>query len=125
MLGKRLGVYPKISITKQRNMPTRTPKDSFLSSPHRREWDEIMGKDSFHFACDYALLVLEDSLPLRATPNEAADCHQQMIGARKVLDILKTLSEPVTKPKPFNPPSLNYDTPYAKPNHGTATGGNS
>lgn len=94
-------------------MPIRPPKEAFIASTYRREWEEIAGKDAFHFACDYALLVLEDGFPLRATPNDAADSHQQMIGARKVLDILKTMSEPTTKPRPINPPTLNYEANYA------------
>lgn len=103
-------------------MPIRSPKDSFISSPHKKDWDQITGTDAFHFACDYALLVMEDGFPMRAAPNDAADAHQQMIGARKVLDILKTLPEPVSKSKPFNPPTLNYETPYADSNRFTTSG---
>lgn len=89
-------------------MPTRNPKITFLKSAWCKEMDQITSTDAFHIACDYALLILEDDMPLRASPNESADCHQQMVGARRVLDILKTLPEPKQAVREPHTPSLNY-----------------
>lgn len=89
-------------------MPIRHPKDTFLASTSKVPFEAVASSDAFHIACDYALLVLSEETPLRPTPNEAADAHQQMVGARRVLNILKTLSEPREKPREPIGPKLNY-----------------
>lgn len=85
-----------------------TPKQSFIDSPHRKDHEATTQKPSFQAACDYALLVLLQSQPDAADPSKGWDSHSQMIGARKVLDILKTLHQVEAESKPVKQPALNY-----------------
>lgn len=85
-----------------------TPKQAFIDSPHRKDHEVTAQKQSFQAACDYALLVLLQSQPEATDPSKGWDSHSQMIGARKVLNILKTLHLPEAESKPVKQPTLNY-----------------
>lgn len=56
-----------------------------------------------------ALGQLANELPIDcAVPQQACDAHQQMIGARKYMDILSSLHVPETSPKTIQTKSLDY-----------------
>lgn len=61
--------------------------------------------EPFLVGCDYALLVLADELNDPLNPTGLA----QIVGARRVLEILKTIHEPVTPDGPKKPAGLNYN----------------
>ena len=88
---------------------TRTPKEAFLKSEHRQKHEEMVLTASFQTACEYALLELAQSQPEATDPSKGWDAHSQMVGARKVLEILKALHEPVKEQKPLQSQSLKYN----------------
>lgn len=94
---------------------TRTPKESFLLTGKAKEFGNIAASEAFETACDYALLQLQsEMLPnlhpnLPTDPYVGLDANAQMHGARRLLDILRSLHEPtVTKP-PTKRPTPHYD----------------
>ena len=95
---------------------TRTPRQSFLLTGQVKAFQSIVASEAFEVACDYALLELSSEINDPMNPTGLA----QIIGARKVLEILKTLHEPVTTPKPFKRPTPHYDNP----NPSTTSAGN-
>lgn len=93
----------------------RQPKESFVLLPYGKEWNSIVAKsEALEFACDYALLQLQYEMPgnthpgLPTDPYVGLDANAQMQGARRVLDILKTLHEPVKQPTQPKRESLHY-----------------
>lgn len=66
--------------------------------------EKITATEPFLVACDYALLILQEELNDPLSPTGLA----QIIGARHVLEILKTIGEPMKETKPARPPGLNY-----------------
>lgn len=64
--------------------------------------------DSFQVACEYALLALLQEQPEAIDPSKGWDSHSQLVGARRVLEILKTLHQPEEASKPEKQKTLNY-----------------
>lgn len=86
-----------------------TPKQTFIDSGHRLEHEQTTKKPSFNAACDYALLEMLQLQPLNvADPSKGWDAHSQMVGARKVLELLKTLHQVELEKNPSKQPTLNY-----------------
>jgi len=87
----------------------RTSKELFQSSPAFADFSQILTNRAFEPACSAALLGLIESLPAHsADPSKAWDAYLQIVGARRVLEILSELhvkDEP-SKAVPF--PTLNY-----------------
>lgn len=46
--------------------------------------------------------------PITGDPTKHWDCHSQAIGARKLVEILKTLADPIEATKKAAQESLNY-----------------
>lgn len=90
---------------------TRTARETFLTSGHCAEMSKIAATDAFHVACDYALLAFGEELPNPLDPTAQA----QIVGARRVLDILKSIHEKQEPPKPAKTASLNYDVDRRRP----------
>ncbi len=92
----------------------RTPRESFLLSGKAAEFKKIAAAESFETACDYAVLQLQsEMLPNRLPglpidPCAGLDANAQMQGAARVIDILKTIAEPITPPTPAKRESLHY-----------------
>lgn len=92
----------------------RTPRESFLLTGKAPAWKGIVASDTFELACGYALLQLvSEMVPNRQPglpidPCAGLDANAQMQGAARVLDILHTISEPVTQPAPTKRESLHY-----------------
>ena len=84
---------------------TRSPRQTFATSPHREAMEKITSSDVFLLACDYALLIHAEEIADPLNPTGLA----QIIGARRVLEILKTIGEPIKDTKPSRPPGLNYN----------------
>lgn len=87
----------------------RHPKTAFIESPHRAEHEKTVLKESFQVACDYALLAFLQEQPQAGDPARGWDSHSQMIGARRILDILKTIHKAEDQTKPVKAPKLNYN----------------
>lgn len=86
----------------------RTPRERFVNSPDFDAFKKVVQAPCFEEATITALLELERDLPLECPlPQMAADAHQQMVGARKYLEILCSLHQPQTTPKPASK-GLNY-----------------
>ena len=84
---------------------TRPPRQTFATSTSREPMDKIAATEPFLVACDYSLLILLEEVPDPLNPTGLA----QIIGARRVLEILKTIGEPIKDTKPARPPGLNYN----------------
>ena len=83
-----------------------TPRESFQLSGIAAEFKKVVSADYFDVACDYAVLQLLSEMPSNqragapVDPYTGMDSNAQMHGARRVLDILKSLAEPI---KPTTP----------------------
>lgn len=92
----------------------RTPKESFLLTGKAAEFLKIVGSEAFEVACDYALLELQSRMPPNTTPNlptdpyVGLDANAQMWGARRLIEVLKTLPEPIKEPTPPKRDTLHY-----------------
>jgi len=86
----------------------RSPREAFRDSQHRLAHEKITGTESFQVACEYALLTLLQELPDASNPSAGWDSHSQMVGARRVIDILRTLHQPEKQIEKIKPPTLNY-----------------
>lgn len=87
----------------------RTPKERFLASTYSGQWGKITQGDVFEEALHAALSQLEDDMPLEcAVPQQACDAHQQIIGARKFMQILSSLHMPPTTPPTTKQKGLDY-----------------
>lgn len=80
----------------------------FASTPHRIAFEAIATSPAFEEATLAALLEFQADLPMEATPNQAADAHNMMVGARRFLTILCTIHQPQTTSKPEKLPELNW-----------------
>jgi hypothetical protein len=92
----------------------RTPKESWLTSGHSSAFAKIVASESFEPACDYALLQLQSEMPpttVPGTPSDpyiALDANSQMFGAKRVMAILQSLSEPIKPPTKTKEPTIYH-----------------
>lgn len=86
----------------------RSPKEKFIASSHKAAFEKIVQSDAFEEAILAALLQMENEMPRDCTPNQAADAHNQMAGARKYLETLCSIHQPEKQlqERPFR--ELNY-----------------
>jgi len=83
----------------------KSPKEKFQSSQIRTgQWEQIVHNHIFDEACDSALLHMQEGL----FSNDNFIAHQQMVGALKIIRILKTLHETTQEPKKQTIQGLNY-----------------
>lgn len=74
-----------------------------------------MQDPAFDHACQYALMQLQHEMPPTTVPGHpcdpylAIDANSQMFGARRVLEILATLSDPIKTPAPLKTEQLKYN----------------
>jgi hypothetical protein len=87
------------------NQMTRTPRTTFATSVHRAGMEKLAATEDFLVACDYALLMHAEEIINPMDPTGLA----QIIGARRVLEILKTIGDPLEKEKPTKPSGLKYE----------------
>ena len=92
-----------------------TPKEHFLISGKAPAWATVVAKvPELDTACDYALLELLSQMPantqpqLPTDPYVGLDANAQMCGARRVLEILKTIAEPIKPSESTKRESLHY-----------------
>jgi len=92
----------------------RTPRESFQVSGKAAEFRRCVGNEAFEPACEYALLQLQSEMThncqpsLPTDPYVGLDANAQMHGARRVLEILHTIADPVKPPITPKRDSLNY-----------------
>ncbi len=87
----------------------KSPRQKFLASKVRGEWEKITETQAFEQACDYALLQLQEYMPYSSSnPNVPAECHHQICGAMHLIKILKTIHEQEKEITEEKRPSLNY-----------------
>jgi hypothetical protein len=72
-----------------------TPKQRFLQSAYAKKHGEWADTDTALAACDAALLELFEEMPDTGDINGSWDMANRMKGARRVLQILLSLSKPV------------------------------
>lgn len=74
----------------------------------------MLASEAFEPACSYALLELQSEMAPTAVPGQptdpyaAIDANSQMQGARRVLTILQTLTEPIKPQQTTKRDKLNY-----------------
>ena len=84
---------------------TRPPAQTFKTSAHREPMEKIAMTEPFLVACDYALIMYAEEMNTPMDPVGLA----QIIGARRVLEILKTIGDPIKPEQPKKPQGLNYN----------------
>jgi len=89
---------------------TRTPKEAFIASTHRLEHETTTKKESFQVACEYSLMEFANKQNRLADSTAGLDSHSALVGARRVLEILKSLHEMEPESKPVKRPTLNYES---------------
>ena len=86
----------------------RTPRERFVNSAHLAAFKKLAQSECFEEATISAMLEMETETPLECTPQQAADAHQQMIGARKYLEFLCSYALPNPEKKPAAKNELDY-----------------
>lgn len=86
----------------------KTPRDRFQETKHAKSHADLAVSDGFQSACEYAILQFVAEQPNANEPTKHWDAHAQLIGARRILDILKTLADPVEPAKKPFPEGINY-----------------
>jgi len=86
------------------------PRTRFAQSTHAAAFKKIVATPDFEEATLAALLSLQREMPIECNPQQSLDAHQQMVGARRYLEILCSLHEPVTQPKPAPKKGLDYSS---------------
>jgi hypothetical protein len=94
-----------------------SPKEIWLMSGMSATWLKIVAQESFEPACHHALMELQNNMPPTVgigggptDPTVAMDANSRMHGAKQVLEILLTLSDPIKKPSPTTDRrSLHYE----------------
>lgn len=95
----------------------RTPKESFLLSGKAEAFGRLRSTVEFETACDYALLQLQSEMPpntmpgLPTDPYIGIDANAQMVGARRLVEILLSLAEPIKEKETEKRPSLYRNPP--------------
>lgn len=84
----------------------RTAREAFLASTAKEPFSKLAESVAFDTACEYALLTLVEEMPAEAEPNLAWTQHAKIIGARRAIEILRTLHVPPAAPAPYKPPQL-------------------
>jgi len=85
----------------------KSPKEKFQSNPLCKIHADIATSEAFGTACDYALLQMQTEMP--HDPLLGHDSHTKMVGAQRIVQILKTIHEPQEETKPKVQRSLNYN----------------
>lgn len=86
----------------------RSPRDKFTSSVHFDGFKKIVQTEAFEEATLAALLELEREQPIECLPQQSVDAHQQMVGARRYLEILCSLQQPQQETTKAPARGLNY-----------------
>ncbi len=86
----------------------RTPRDKFIASAHCATFKNIVMQESFEEAVLASLLELECEQPMHCSPNESADAHNKMAGARRYAEILCNIWAPQNSLKPKPQKGLDY-----------------
>lgn len=94
----------------------RDPREAFLQSGAAAEFRKMVSSPAFDVACDYALLqmvytALPNILPGKPVdPYGGLDANAQINGAKRVIHILRTLSDPIKEKLPPRRETLHYET---------------
>ena len=93
----------------------KTPRESFQVSGKSDAWKKVVSSvPEFETACDYALLQLRSEMSPNILPGGPTDvmlgfdANAQMTGAARVLEILRTIHEPIKPPITPKRDTLNY-----------------
>lgn len=86
----------------------KTPRDRFQETKFSKPHADLAVSDGFQSACEYAILQFVAEQPGTSDAAKHWDSHAQLVGARKILDILKALADPVEPAKKQAQDSLNY-----------------
>ena len=78
---------------------TRTFKAAFAQSGHKDEFAKWAGTITFDLAIEYALLGMAQEMPDEMDPNSAWTNYAKLMGAKRVLQILRELHLPEETPK--------------------------
>jgi hypothetical protein len=87
----------------------KSPHQRFIETPHAKPFSDVAVSDGFQSACEYAMLQFVAQLPMSGDPARHWDCHGQLIGAKRFLEILTTIADPVEEKKKTPAPSLNWE----------------
>ena len=85
-----------------------SPKERFLETPFVKPHLDLVVSTGFLVAVDYALLELVYSMPPATDPSKGWDSYSQISGAKRFIEILRTIAEPQRAAEKQFVPSLNY-----------------
>lgn len=92
----------------------RTAREIFLTSGHADAWKTVVASPAFEPACQMALAQLVGQVSPTTTPGlptdpyVAIDANSQMFGAKRILEILYTLADPVKQVTETKRNTLHY-----------------
>lgn len=84
-----------------------SPREAFQKSTYRKTWEEFTMTAAFESAIHAALLQFATELPDSPSPS-CIDPHSQMVGARKVLQMLSNIHLKEEEAKKRKTDQLNY-----------------
>lgn len=84
----------------------RTAREAFLQSAAKEPFGKFADTNAFDVAVEYCLLTFLEELPAEIDPNAAWTQHAKVIGARRALEILRTLHLKQEPPQPYRAPTL-------------------
>lgn len=88
-------------------MSLKSAKESFMAGPHRAAFEKLVENADFDAGADYALLVFIEELPAAdVDPNLNWARFSQVTGAKRLLEILRTLHLKQEPPKRTQLPTL-------------------
>lgn len=76
-----------------------TPKDRLQKSPQFAEVAKMLNSPLFEDVCEVVMLTFNDNLPMGQDHLSAAGYHYQMVGAKRFLATLKSLTSTLPEPK--------------------------
>lgn len=90
------------------------PKERFQKSPYAKQFSDLTASEAFHQACEASLIQMSLNMARGNNLSEAWDHHSRLQGAKEFLEILLTLSDPVTEHARLPSKSLKPEVPLFK-----------
>jgi hypothetical protein len=87
----------------------KSPKEKFLASKVRQEWEKITETQAFEQACDYALMEVIYNMPVASDAHKETQAYNMIVGAHLFIRTLKKIHEQEREQTATEiPTKLNY-----------------
>lgn len=88
----------------------RSPRTKFRESTHADSFKKLVQSETIEEALNATLLELHFQMPFEGTPQASVDAHQQMVGARKFVDLLYQMPFPEEQVRKAPTKGLDYSS---------------